>query len=181
MGSFSTSGALFLSIFLASRAMKASREQSERERRAQASQVSAWMENVDTPRWTLRVRNGSSEPVYLCVVYWDDPASEEPLRQIASWGVVPPETIVSEDMEPAGAFRSETPPVVVSFDDSAGVFWTRDRFGALKGQESWRLDPFPVRLAKLLWLQGLVPLARRSCSGLRAFSSALRQRISPLR
>jgi hypothetical protein len=114
------------------------RRQTDQTRREQARKISAFVQEQPTPEHgpVVRVLNSSDQPIYDVAVITVDARTGQILSTITEFqgdvGMLPPGQY--EDTVPASAQReSQGPPVVaeVTFTDSAGRTWRRDRRGQL--------------------------------------------------
>jgi hypothetical protein len=129
-----TVGAFLLGFLLLRGEQLREAERAADERRAQASQISAWVEAHRRPDGTrevaFHIRNASDMPIYEVELPLPTRPQEEPAEEFI--GLVPPGQTTSRPA-PAGWQRSyvEPEPVQIEFLDSAGRRWTRDEQGAL--------------------------------------------------
>jgi hypothetical protein len=129
-----TVGAFLLAFGLLRREHRREAERAEDQRRAQASQISAWVEALRRPdgarEVAFHIHNASDMPIYEVALPLPAPAGEEPAEEFI--GLVPPGQTIRRPA-PAGWRRSYTgpEPVQVEFLDSAGRRWTRDEQGTL--------------------------------------------------
>ncbi|ASW91269.1 hypothetical protein [Mycobacterium marseillense] len=123
-------------------------ESAEREKRAQAVLVSAWIHGNWAPRagggnTTFRVRNGSQEPVYEAVLHlvWFQGAGFHTGQEAEKFleahniraiiQVLPPGEFYVTIPGPSSQPMQGRPAVEMAFTDAANHHWVRNRFGAL--------------------------------------------------
>jgi hypothetical protein len=129
-----TVGAFMLGFTLLRREHRREADRAEEEHRAQAAQISAWIEAQRRPDGTrevaFHVHNASDMPIYEVALPLPAPAQQEPTEEFI--GLVPPGQTIRR-AAPAEWQRSylEPEPVQIEFLDSAGRRWTRDEQGTL--------------------------------------------------
>lgn len=129
-----TVGAFLVGFLLLRREHRREAERAEDERRAQASQISAWIEAHRRPdgarEVAFHIHNASDMPIYEVELPLPARPRDEPAEEFI--GLVPPGQ-TTRRRAPAEWQRSyiEPEPVEIEFLDSAGRRWTRDEQGTL--------------------------------------------------
>jgi hypothetical protein len=145
-----TVGAFLLGFLLLRQEHRREADRTEEERRAQASQISAWIEAHRRPDGTrevaFHIHNASDMPIYEVELPLPAPVQQEPTEEFI--GLVPPGQTIRRTA-PAEWQRSyiEPEPIQIEFLDSAGRRWTRDEQGTLArgGDENAPATPPPSR------------------------------------
>jgi hypothetical protein len=129
-----TVGAFLVGFLLLRREHRREAGRADDERRAQASQISAWIEAHRRPdgsrKVAFHIHNASEMPIYEVELPLPVRPAEEPAEEFV--GLVPPGQTTRRPA-PAEWQRSyvEPEPVPIEFLDSAGRRWTRDEQGTL--------------------------------------------------
>jgi hypothetical protein len=129
-----TVGAFWVGFLLLRREHRREADRAEEDRRAQASQISAWIEAYrrgdGTREVAFHIHNASDMPIYEVELPLPAPAEQEQSEEFI--GLVPPGQTIRRTA-PAEWQRSyiEPEPVQIEFLDSAGRRWTRDEQGTL--------------------------------------------------
>jgi len=124
-------------------------DQRRSDSKSQAKLVSAWPVSVTSitqksapgkpvERAEITLQNGSDEPIWRCKIWvWSGFTLHPVDRQGALYQLVVPKTLHSVAILFNGEPHSgaELPPVVIMFDDAAGLHWARNAQGQL-----FRLD-----------------------------------------
>ncbi|WP_305788364.1 hypothetical protein [Symbioplanes lichenis] len=133
-----TVGAFLVGFLLLRREHHREAGRAEDDRRAQAEQISAWVEltrQLDGKQnLTFHIHNASAMPIYEVELPLPARGDEEP--RIEFVGLVPPGQTIQRP-GPADWLRSyvEPEPVQIEFLDSAGRRWSRDEQGTLSRVE----------------------------------------------
>lgn len=129
-----TVGAFLVGFLLLRREHRREAVRADEERRAQAEQISAWVELTQKQDGNrvleLHIHNASAMPIYEAELPLPARDGEEPRSEFV--GLVPPGRTVQRPA-PAEWLRSysQPEPVQIEFLDSAGRRWSRDEQGAL--------------------------------------------------
>ncbi|HEY8474309.1 MAG TPA: hypothetical protein VIL37_16970 [Natronosporangium sp.] len=129
-----TVGAFWIGFLLLRREHRREADRAEEERRAQASQISAWVEAYrradGTREVAFHIHNASDMPIYEVALPLPEPTHQEQSEEFI--GLVPPGQTIrrTAPAEWQRAYR-EPEPVQIEFLDSAGRRWTRDEQGTL--------------------------------------------------
>lgn len=133
-----TVGAFALGFLLLRREHRREADRTEEEHRAQAEQISAWVEVTQRlegrRELAFHIHNASAMPIYEVELPLPARGGEEPGSEFV--GFVPPGQTVQR-AAPGEWLRSyvQPEPVQIEFLDSAGRRWSRDEQGSLSRAE----------------------------------------------